>query len=417
MNKENSKNISVKNTEKKPVKPTSPKLPKAVKLDFQIPDIKAILKTGAQFGHQSKRWNPKMRKFIFAKRGNIHIIDLSQSIPLLQEALQFLVNASSQGRVLFVGTKRQAADVVREQAISAGAYYITHRWPGGMMTNFKMILRSLKRLQKLEKDFDEGIHGRTKYEVSVMKKNWERLNRLYGGVKTMDRKPKAIVIVDTNYEINAVKEAQAMGIPIVAMIDTNCDPEGIDYPIPANDDAIQSILLFVELFKKAVLQGNEGHGVTHILKDYSKEDVKFIKQEIEQEEVAEVKVESNIQKPIREPKAPIRISGKSKKSEKKGTLGRSREVTREIKIRAPKSEVTKPKVTKDKDKKKSAEKSQKVDQQDKKDIKFSKRIENILVKEKISHKKLVTMKKVDLQNISGIGEKAADEILKVISKK
>jgi small subunit ribosomal protein S2 len=305
-----------------------PKLPGAVKLNFEIPDIKEFLKTGAQFGHQNKRWNPKMQKYIFGKRGDIHIIDLSQTIPLLEQALKFLVSASMRGRVLFVGTKRQAAEILKDEAKRSGAYYIIHRWPGGLFTNFKMINRSLKKLEKLEADFEAGIEGRTKYEISQMKKDWERLNRLYAGVKTMDRKPRAIVIVDPNFEKNAVREAIRVGVPIVAIIDTNSDPDGINYPIPANDDAIKSLKLLIKLFGEAVLQGNEGKGVKHEEKDYAKVEVKIVKekQETKNEEVKELKIEEEapvvIEKVIETPK---KTTKEDKEIAEKGILGRSRE--------------------------------------------------------------------------------------------
>jgi|GEM_PF-961293 len=316
-----------------------------VRLRFDIPDIKEILKTGAQFGHQAKRWNPKMRDYIFEKRGNIHIIDLSKTIPLLEKALKFLVKASAKGRILFVSTKRQAADIVKEEAKRAGAYYIVYRWPGGLFTNFKMIRKSLKKLEKLEEDFEKGIEGRTKYEVSVMKKEWMRLNNLYGGIKTMDRKPKAIVVVDQNYEKNAVKEAQQVGVPIISIIDTNCDPDGINYPVPANDDSIKSIKLFVHLFADAVLQGNVGKGVFHDEKDYSKVEVKIIKPVLEKKE-EEAKIVFEAEKEDNEKIIPKKSRKRKKdaKDEKEiGLLGRARSKARAAKIKKVSNKGEKPK--------------------------------------------------------------------------
>ncbi|HEX9804826.1 MAG TPA: 30S ribosomal protein S2, partial [Candidatus Dojkabacteria bacterium] len=313
------------------------KMPGQVKLDFQIPGIKDFLKTGAQFGHQTKRWNPKMSKYIFTKRGDVHIIDLSQSLPLLENALKFLVSASSTGRILFVGAKKQAAEVVKAEAARSGAYYVIHRWPGGLLTNFNMIKKSLKKLNQLEEDFEKGVEGRTKYEISVMKKEWERLNRLYVGVKSMDRKPKAIVVVDPNYEKIAVREARKIGVPVVALIDTNSDPEGINYPIPANDDALGSLKIFLKLFADAIYQGNEGKGVVHNEKDYTKMEVKVIKEihseEDKDEEIKNNNIEAEPEPKVRIVEKQVSKTKEEKENEKVGILGRSREDAKKAKVK------------------------------------------------------------------------------------
>lgn len=255
-----------------------------------VPSVKDILKTGLQFGHNASRWNPKMADYIYAVKNNIHIIDVIQTRDLLEESVNFLKDVSGGKNVLFVASKRQAADIVEEHAQRIGAFYIVNRWPGGLFTNFKMVKQSLNRLKALEKSFEEGVEGRTKYEVTQMKNEWDRLNRLYRGVKEMEQLPGAIVVVDPGFERVAIREANLMKIPVVALADTNCDPDVVKYIIPGNDDALKSISLVVETLADAVLTGNGGKGVKHNIKDYSDFNVELIKTdaEDESEEVAEV---------------------------------------------------------------------------------------------------------------------------------
>lgn len=279
-------------------------------------DVSEMLKAGVQFGHETKRWNPKMKKYIFTDRNNIHIIDISKTMSKLDEALAFLTKVSSEGNVLFVGTKRQASDIVKEQAISAGAYYIINRWPGGLLTNFDQIKQSLKTFKELEKEFEEGVEGRTKFEVSNMKKEWEKMNRLYEGVKTMDDFPKAIVLVDVNFERNVVEEAKKKEIPVVAIVDTNSDPDLVEYPIPGNDDAISSLRLLITSLADAVKKGNKGNGVKHTLIDYSKYEVKIKKVEV----TKEAKVEIGKSEPSTKPEVKKSKPTGKKKADEKGVL-------------------------------------------------------------------------------------------------
>jgi small subunit ribosomal protein S2 len=277
-------------------------------------DVADFLKAGVQFGHETKRWNPKMQKYIFAQKNNIHIIDISKSVELLQKAVDFLQSVSSTGDILFVGTKRQASDIVKQQAIRSGAYYIINRWPGGLLTNFDQIKQSLKKYQSLETEFQTGVEGRTKFEVSNMKKEWVKMNRLYEGIKKMSSFPKAIVIVDINCERNVITEAEKLGIPVIAIVDTNTDPELVDYPVPGNDDAISSLRLLIGYFADAVLAGNKGNGIKHETVDYSKFEVKIRKVEEKKEELVEVG---------ESPKAPtveVKKVSTSKKSNSKGIL-------------------------------------------------------------------------------------------------
>ncbi|MBD3280488.1 30S ribosomal protein S2 [Candidatus Dojkabacteria bacterium] len=303
--------------DKKPVSADEAKGKKQVELNFDVPEVKDFLKAGVQFGHQTKRWNPKMDEYIFGSKNGIHIIDVVKTEKMLKKALKFLVEASGRGPVLFVGTKRQAKEMTEEKAVESGAYFVTHRWVGGLLTNAKSIRKSLSKLAKLEESFEEGVEGRTKFEISRMKKEWERLNRLYKGVKTMERKPSAIVLVDVKYERNAIFEAMNVGVPVVALVDTNTDPETVNYPIPANDDAVASIEMFINLFSEAVKQGSAGKGVKHDFKDYTKVDVEIKKTEEKgDEEVEAVKVGGA---DVPEPKTVKTVRGKS--SSKKRSSG------------------------------------------------------------------------------------------------
>ena len=243
------------------------------KSSVKLPEIKEFLKAGVQFGHEAKRWNPAMHEYIFAKKNGIHIIDLSKTLPLLELAANFLAEKYVQGPIIFLGTKRQASEILTEVAEEVGVHYITNRWAGGLLTNFPQIQKSIKQLNDLEKQFEEGIVGRTKYEVSKMKKDWEKLTRLYGGIKQLKQRPVAVFVIDPGFEAGAIRECNYLDIPLVAMVDTNSDPSIIDYPIPANDDAIGSIKLVVNYIKERLNQVESPYKVAHAFKDYNKVDV------------------------------------------------------------------------------------------------------------------------------------------------
>jgi len=274
-NDDNKKTVIKSTAVKKESKSNS--IPEVKLTKTKLPELSAFLKAGVQFGHQAKKWDPKMDKYIFTKRGNIHIIDLSKTLPLLEKALEVVTKKAAEGTVLIVGTKRQASGIVKEVAKDAGAFYMTNRWPGGFLTNFNLIKKSLKRFNNLEKEFETGVENRTKYEVSQMKKDWLKLNRTYEGVKSMSKFPKAMIIVDAKFERNAVREAKIAGIPVIALVDTNTDPGIVDYPIPANDDALKSITLLLKLFGEAILNGAKGKRITHRFKDYYTEDIEIKK--------------------------------------------------------------------------------------------------------------------------------------------
>lgn len=219
-------------------------------------DMRQLLEAGVHFGHQTHRWNPKMAPYIYGIRHKVHIIDLSQTVPLLARSLQFLREvAAGGGRVLFVGTKRQASKAVAASAKRCGQYYVDHRWLGGMLTNWQTISKSIKILKELDEKLADETSGFTKKELLQLMRHRDKLERNLGGIREMGGIPDVVVVIDTNREEIAIKEAQKLNIPVVAILDTNCDPDGIAFPIPGNDDATRAITLFCELFSGAVLDG------------------------------------------------------------------------------------------------------------------------------------------------------------------
>ena len=221
--------------------------------------MRQLLEAGVHFGHHTRRWNPKMSPFIFGVRNKIHIIDLQQTVPMLHQAMAAVrAVAAAGGRVLFVGTKRQASRIVSETAARSGQYYVDHRWLGGMLTNWKTISNSIKRLKDLEEQLvggSEEATGLTKKELLRLTRERDKLDRALGGIKDMGAPPDIIVIIDTNKEAIAVQEARKLKIPVVAIVDSNSDPDGIDYPIPGNDDSLRAIELYCELISAAVIDG------------------------------------------------------------------------------------------------------------------------------------------------------------------
>lgn len=227
---------------------------------MSVVSMKQFLEAGVHFGHQTRRWNPKMAEYIFAERGGIHIIDLQKTVKKTEEAYMFVRDIALQGgSVMFVGTKKQAQDTIKEEAERCGMYYVNNRWPGGMLTNFKTIKKSLNRLNKLYEMKDDGTFDLlTKKEVSSLMKEIADLEKNLGGIKNMTELPSCLFIVDTHKEHNAVLEARKLNIPIVAVVDTNCDPDDADYIIPGNDDAIRAIKLIASIMSSAVLEGKQG---------------------------------------------------------------------------------------------------------------------------------------------------------------
>ena len=225
--------------------------------------MKSLLESGVHFGHQVKRWDPRMKKYVFAERNGIHIIDLQNTIAAIKDSYEAVRKIVASGKsVLFVGTKKQAQQAIQKEAERCGMFYINNRWLGGMLTNFSTIKKSLQRLKKIEKmEVDGTFNNLTKKEVANLLKEKAKLEKNLGGIKEMKDLPGVLFIIDTHKEQIAVAEARRMGIPVVAVVDTNCNPEGITYPIPGNDDAIRAISLFTSIIANAVVEANNEEGL------------------------------------------------------------------------------------------------------------------------------------------------------------
>lgn len=221
--------------------------------------VKQLLEAGVHFGHQTKRWNPKMKKFIFGERSGIYIIDLEKTEGCINKARDFLLDIASKGEsVLFVGTKKQAREVVQQEAIRCGMYYVTERWPGGLLTNFSTIKKSINRLKEIEKMRQDGVFAKfTKKEVAGIEKESAKLKKNFSGIVNMERMPKAVIIVDTKKEETAVREARRLFIPIIGLIDTNSDPGLLAFPVPGNDDATKSIRMITSFLSDAIIEGRK----------------------------------------------------------------------------------------------------------------------------------------------------------------
>lgn len=231
--------------------------------------MRDMLKAGAHFGHQTRYWNPKMGKFIFGARNKIHIINLEKTMPMFHEALSFVEKlASGKNKLLFVGTKRAASKIIAEEATRAGMPYVDHRWLGGMLTNYKTIRQSIKRLRDLETQAEDGTFTKlTKKEALMRSRDLEKLDRSLGGIKDMGGLPDAIFVIDVEHERIAITEANKLGIPVIGIVDTNSSPEGVDYVIPGNDDAIRAIKLYAGAMADAVLRGKNSGGVDEFVEE------------------------------------------------------------------------------------------------------------------------------------------------------
>ena len=222
-----------------------------------VVSMQQLLETGAHFGHQTHRWNPKMKPYLFGDRNGVHIIDLSQTVPLFARALDFVSSTvAAGGKVLFVGTKRQAQEPIADAARQAGQHFVNHRWLGGMLTNWKTISGSIKRYKSLEEQLSGDTHGLTKKEVLQLTRERDKLEQSLGGIRDMGGIPDVMFVIDANKEELAIKEANTLGIPVVAILDSNVSPDGIAFPIPANDDASRAIRLYCDLIATAATRGN-----------------------------------------------------------------------------------------------------------------------------------------------------------------
>jgi len=359
---------------------------------FQMPELLDLLKVGAHFGHKKSAWDPRMKKYIYETRNGIHIIDLVRSLDLLEEALTKLQSFAEKGNILIVGTKGQAATIIEDVAKKSGMFYINRRWPGGLFTNFDGIKKSVQTLVKMEEQIARGGKGLVKKEVLLLQKDVERLNRMYSGIKFMDRLPEAIVVVDSAVEKNAIKEAQNMNIPIISLIDTNCNPDIIDYPIPANDDSLKSIALFVNLFGEVVGKSKNSLSVISLRRDNEALLAKLEKEANEEKErIAKMEEEDRERmKALREGKISSTNSASVVRVVKK-----EKDIDAEIK--------------------KAEEVKEKEDKKGMDDLGLSARVIKALNDAGLkSVPALKKMSKEELLAVKGIGEKAVADILKAI---
>ena len=236
-----------------------------------------LLEAGVHFGHQTKRWNPKMKEYIFTARDDIYIIDLEKTVACIEKAYEEIKNISTNGgKFLFVGTKKQASEVAKEEALRSESFYVTERWLGGTLTNFRTIRKRIRRLDEIEKMEEEGTFELLpKKEVSLIKKEYEKLNRVLGGIRTMEKLPDALIIVDPKKEINAIREARKLNIPVFGLVDTNCDPDDVDYVIPGNDDAVRSVKVVLGVLNNAVCEGKNLPLVDYVTEDETKTQAKM----------------------------------------------------------------------------------------------------------------------------------------------
>lgn len=260
--------------------------------------MKQLLEAGVHFGHQTRRWNPKMKKYIFTERNGIYIIDLQKTVKKVEEAYNFIKQVSEEGgKVLFVGTKKQAQESVKAEAERAGHFYVNQRWLGGILTNYKTISKRVQRISEIEKMEEDGTFDvLPKKEVVELKKEYDRLIKFLGGIRDMKSMPQALFVVDPRKERNAIAEARKLNIPIVGIVDTNCDPDEIDYVIPANDDAIRAVKLLTGKMADAILEGQQGVSNDEVAAEQNidlTEDEKADNESAEVVETTETSVESN----------------------------------------------------------------------------------------------------------------------------
>ena len=253
-----------------------------------------LLEAGVQFGHQTKRWNPKMKEYIFSTRDDIYIMDLQKTTEALETAYEAIKNIVSEGgKILFVGTKKQAQEVCKEEALRTGMYYMTERWLGGTLTNFKTIKNRVNYLERIEKMEQDGTFEKLpKKEVVALKKEYEKLNKNLCGIRDMEKLPQAVVIVDSTKEYNAIREANKLGIPVFGLIDTNCDPDNIDYVLPGNDDAVKSIKVVLGVLNNAVAEALGQETVDYLTEDESKKQVRQFEKPSKKEFVKKEKVQN-----------------------------------------------------------------------------------------------------------------------------
>jgi small subunit ribosomal protein S2 len=360
-------------------------------LNVKIPELLEFLKAGAHFGHKTSAWNPKMKKYIHEQRNGVHIIDIVKTQKLLKTALETINSTADYGNILIVGTKGQASALVEKIAKENGAFYVTKRWPGGLFTNFGTIKKSIQKLVKMEETLASGGKDLVKKEILLIAKDVARLNKVYEGIKFMDELPKAIIVIDSKVEKNAITEANTVNIPVIALMDTNCDPDVVDFPIPANDDSIKSINLFLNLFGEVLKDGKKPQALVALRKNYyatlENKKAQYIQEKEREEKMAED--ERLKMKALRE--------GKFEKS----SVGVVRVVKKEKDL--------------DQDYEKAEAVKAKTNSKKIEDLGLPTRVEKALSEAGIKTVEGIMGKsKEQLIEIKGVGEKAAEDILKAI---
>ncbi len=357
---------------------------------FQIPELIDFLRAGAHFGHKKSAWNPRMKKYIYEERNGIHIIDLVKTREILEKVLKKLEDFSNKGNVLIVGTKGQAASVIQKVAEENGMFYINQRWMGGLFTNFDVIKKSVHDLVKMEEQLASGLQGYVKKERLLLQKDIERLDRIYKGIKFMEKLPEVVLVIDSQVEKNAIKEANKVGVPIIALIDTNCNPDLITYPIPANDDSIKSISLFVKLFGEVVGKSKKSLSVVSLRRDHEAK-LEKIKREYEEEKERMERIEEEERRRM--------------KALREGKV-ETKEVGSVVRV-----------VKKEKDIEADVKAAEEVKESSKgiEELGLSTRTENALKGAKIKTvRDLKGYSKEEMREISGIGPKSIEEIQKAI---
>jgi small subunit ribosomal protein S2 len=357
---------------------------------FQIPELIDFLRAGAHFGHKKSAWNPRMKKYIYEERNGIHIIDLVKTRKILENVLKKLEDFSNKGNILIVGTKGQAASVIQKVAEENGMFYINQRWMGGLFTNFDVIKKSVHDLVKMEEQLASGLQGYVKKERLLLQKDIERLDRIYKGIKFMEKLPEVVLVIDSQVEKNAIKEANKVGVPIIALIDTNCNPDLITYPIPANDDSIKSISLFVKLFGEVVGKSKKSLSVVSLRRDHEAK-LEKIKREYEEEKERMERIEEEERRRM--------------KALREGKV-ETKEVGSVVRV-----------VKKEKDIEADVKAAEEVKESSKgiEELGLSTRTENALKEAKIKTvRDLKEYSEEKMREISGIGPKSIEEIQKVI---
>ncbi len=422
-NKVGSKAAKSKSAKNSPQKKSSSKTDLK---EIKYPELQKLLEAGSHFGHKTSRWNPAMEKFIYDQRAGIHVIDLAQTMGLLEEAAEFIRETAKSGNVLLVGTKGQAATLIKKAGKEHGAFYISRRWPGGLLTNFKSIRKSINKMKDMEENLAKMEGYETKKERLVMERDVERLEKLYEGIKFMEDMPSVMIVIDTRIEKNAIREARGKGIKVVGLVDTNCDPTLVDYPIPANDDAIRSIELIVDVLVQAFSGTEMSTRLMGLRNDYDAKLARMKKLAEAEEERIRKEKEREVQRLKAMKEGKIEPDQKETESgkvvrvvrSKGGDESKSEEVSEKVETKKTVRQEGKKKIVRTsaqvKPEKKKSEKKAEKKAEKKVEIELSTRVENALKKAGVKKAELLKMSDKEIEDIDGIGPASLEEIKEFI---